>query len=106
MTKLDCNVVNCSYNKDDCCRRTDIQVEGEKATVSSETCCGSFAPRGCGCEDCHTTEVSKDTEISCDACECKYNDSHNCTAEHIGISGSHADTRSKTECGSFVCGRN
>lgn len=27
MTKLDCNVVNCSYNADNCCRRTDIQVE-------------------------------------------------------------------------------
>ena len=46
MTKLDCNVVNCSYNADNCCRRTDIQVEGTQAKTSSETCCGSFAPKG------------------------------------------------------------
>lgn len=39
MTKLDCNVVNCSYNADNCCRRTDIQVEGTQAKTSSETCC-------------------------------------------------------------------
>ena len=34
MTKLDCNVVNCSYNADNCCRRTDIQVEGTQAKLS------------------------------------------------------------------------
>lgn len=33
MTKLDCNVVNCSYNADNCCRRTDIQVEGTQAKL-------------------------------------------------------------------------
>ena len=59
MTKLDCNVVNCSYNADNCCRRTDIQVEGTQAKTSSETCCGSFAPKGSGCQSCHTTDVKK-----------------------------------------------
>ena len=49
MTKLDCNVVNCSYNEDNCCRREDIHVEGMKAKMPSETSCGSFAARGCGC---------------------------------------------------------
>ena len=43
MTKLDCNVVNCSYNEDNCCRREDIHVEGMKAKMPSETSCGSFA---------------------------------------------------------------
>ena len=63
MTKLDCNVVNCSYNADNCCRRTDIQVEGTQAKTSSETCCGSFAPKGSGCQSCHTTDVKKDTTV-------------------------------------------
>ena len=90
MTKLDCNVVNCSYNADNCCRRTDIQVEGTQAKTSSETCCGSFAPKGCGCQSCHTTDVKKDTTVSCEACECKFNEDHACHAGHIGISGGHA----------------
>ncbi len=64
MTKLDCNVVNCSYNADNCCRRTDIQVEGTQAKTSSETCCGSFAPKGSGCQSCHTTDVKKKIQPS------------------------------------------
>ena len=80
MTKLDCNVVNCSYNADNCCRRTDIQVEGTQAKTSSETCCGSFAPKGSGCQSCHTTDVKKDTTVSCEACECKFNEDHACHA--------------------------
>ena len=103
MTKLDCNVVNCSYNADNCCRRTDIQVEGTQAKTSSETCCGSFAPKGSGCQSCHTTDVKEDTTVSCEACECKFNEDHACHAGHIGISGGHADSSRETECGSFVC---
>lgn len=38
MTKLDCNVVSCSYNDDNCCSRQDILVEGTQAKTSSETC--------------------------------------------------------------------
>lgn len=101
MTKLDCNVVNCSYNADNCCRRTDIQVEGTQAKTSSETCCGSFAPKGSGCQSCHTTDVKKDTTVSCEACECKFNEDHACHAGHIGISGGHADSSRETECGSL-----
>lgn len=102
MTQLDCNVVNCFYNADNCCSRGDIQVEGESAKTPSETCCGSFTSRDCGCGNCHTTGT-KDTTVKCDACECMYNDDHACTAGHIGIAGGLADTSSKTECGSFAC---
>ena len=60
MTKLDCNVVSCSYNDDNCCSRQDILVEGTQAKTSSETCCGSFAPKGCGCgSNCHKDGAKK-----------------------------------------------
>ena len=101
MTKLDCNVVNCSYNADNCCKRTDIQVEGVKATTPSETSCGSFAPRGCGCHDCHIEGPKKETKVSCEAAECRFNREQECSAEHIGIAGGHADSSRETECGSF-----
>lgn len=45
----------------------------------------------------------KDTTVSCEACECKFNEDHACHAGHIGISGGHADSSRETECGSFVC---
>ncbi len=63
MTKLDCNVVNCSYNADNCCKRGDIHVEGIQAKTPSETCCGSFAPKGCGCGSNSTQEAKKDTNV-------------------------------------------
>ena len=47
--------------------------------------------------------VKKDTTVSCEACECKFNEDHACHAGHIGISGGHADSSRETECGSFVC---
>ena len=48
-------------------------------------------------------DVKKDTTVSCEACECKFNEDHACHAGHIGISGGHADSSRETECGSFVC---
>lgn len=102
MTKLDCNVVNCSYNGDNCCKRNDIHVEGIQAKTQSETCCGSFAPKGCGSSN-SVGEPEKDTNVLCDACDCRYNENKNCTAGHIGIAGGHADSCRETECGSFSC---
>lgn len=101
MTVLDCNVVNCSYNEDNSCKRQDIQVEGSNAKTPSETSCGSFAPRGCGCGVNTMGEAKKDTEVACEASECKFNENKKCSASHIGISGGHADSVRETECGSF-----
>lgn len=101
MTKLDCNVVNCAYNDDNCCRRNDIVITGKLAHVSSETCCSSFEPKGCECATNGTLCTCKDTDVCCEAVECKFNQSKHCHAEHIGICGGHADRSRETECGSF-----
>ena len=103
MTKLDFNVVNCSYNENNCCRREDIRVEGMQAKTPSETCCGSFAAKGCGCATNKMGEPAKETNVSCEATECKFNREKECCASHIGIAGGHADTCRETECGSFEC---
>lgn len=103
MTKLDCNVASCMYNKEDCCMRNNIEIEGDNARYASETCCGSFAQgkekNGC-CSDCG--KPSKDTDVCCDAVECKFNMSHKCSADHIGISGKYAGDMKETECASFA----
>jgi hypothetical protein len=106
MALLDCDVTNCTYNADRSCKRADISVEGKDACTSSETCCGSFSPRGC---DCTASNVScnceKETRVQCEASECAYNRQHQCTAGNIGISGGQlADSSQETCCGSFVCG--
>lgn len=103
MTVLDCNVVNCTYNEDNSCRRKDIHVEGTQAKVPSETCCGSFAAKGCGCASNRLGDAEKSTDVLCEAVECKFNESRMCAAKHIGIAGGHADNVRETECGSFEC---
>jgi hypothetical protein len=104
MTKLDCNVVNCSYNEDSCCKRTDIQIDGSKAKSPSETSCRSFAPKGCNCSNsAGSGKAEKNTAVSCTACDCKYNQKNSCSASHIGIAGGHADSSRETECQSFSC---
>ena len=45
MPKLDCSVVNCRYNEDYGCVRSNISVGGASAQNSSETRCDSFEER-------------------------------------------------------------
>lgn len=103
MAKLDCDVVNCTYNKDASCVRKNIGVEGDTARYASETCCGSFEVKrkGC-CSNAMSEDAAKDTDVNCGAVECKFNQNHKCSANHIGISGKYADDMSETECASFI----
>lgn len=104
MTRLDCNVVNCAFNNNNCCRRSEIDVQGRDAKMASETSCGSFSAKGCECTVANSNGCGcKETEVKCEATECKYNGSHRCMATHIGISGGHADCVRETECASFAC---
>lgn len=103
MTVLDCNVVNCSYNEDSCCKRKDIHIEGTQAKTPSETSCGSYTRKGCSCGSNSVGGAEKATNVLCEATECRFNESKNCAAKHIGIAGGHADNSRETECGSFQC---
>lgn len=42
MTKLDCTATNCIYNQNKVCAKDQVQVVGEQAHTSGETCCQSF----------------------------------------------------------------
>lgn len=101
MTRLDCCVRGCSYQKDNRCTRGDIHVQGSSADQTSDTNCGSFAEkRTYGTSNSNYTAPDH-AEISCEAKKCVFNESGMCGAEHIGITGSNADTSSETECASF-----
>lgn len=103
MTKLDCSVVNCTYNKDDSCCKDNIHVGGKHAKMTDETCCESFRERkyeGGSNADCIP---SKPTEISCDAVSCCHNQSCKCVAEKVRVSGKNACSCQNTECATFAC---
>ena len=105
MTELKCSVRSCSFQKDDCCCRGNITVEGAHANRNSETSCGSFQERSgssmansftnsCGCEK---------IQIDCKAHNCTYNENCKCTAAAIDVAGSGAKVCSETKCDTFEC---
>lgn len=102
MTKLDCNVVTCTYNSNKKCKRENITVGGNEAIKPSETACESFYPKGTN------TMTSLDDagpkaalNVACKAVTCVYNKDKKCTADHIAIAGIHAVATGETECGTF-----
>lgn len=103
MTNLDCSVKNCTYNKDDCCCRNNINVDGPHAKVTEETCCKSFAERKGDTSISEVEEAKKPTNVACNASNCIYNEDCYCDAEHIGIAGRDACCCTGTECASFRC---
>ena len=102
MTNLDCSVVGCAYNSNNTCKRENITVGGHEAHKASETACKSFSPKGTNTMINGMENAKKETNVACDAVNCKYNRERNCEAQRIGISGKHAVTNAETECGSFV----
>ena len=81
MTELKCSVRSCSFQKDDCCCRGNITVEGAHANRNSETSCGSFEEKkNCGCAN-STGKPPKMSDVTCEAVNCKFNEGrkHRCT---------------------------
>lgn len=103
MTILDCSVTGCIYNENRCCCKGDIMVEGKDARNNAETCCGSFVERKEGAGTNVEKRISKEINVSCEACNCEFNSNQKCTAEHIGIAGGNACNCGETECASFNC---
>ena len=103
MTKLDCSVVNCTFNKDNSCCKDSIHVGGHEAKVTDQTCCESFQERKNDSMSSSCGTPHKPTEVSCDATTCTYNQSCKCHAEQIQVSGSNACQCEQTECSTFRC---
>lgn len=103
MTRLDCSVVNCTYNKDNSCCKDNIHVGGRDARVTDQTCCDSFQERRTDGASNVNEIPSKPTEVSCDATSCIYNHLCKCHADQIQVAGSNACKCDQTECATFNC---
>lgn len=103
VTELKCSVRSCSFQKDDCCCRGNITVEGAHANRNSETSCGSFEEKkNCGCAN-STGKPPKMSDVTCEAVNCKFNEERKCHAKDIQVAGTNACTCMETECASFCC---
>lgn len=104
MTKLDCTVTNCYYNKDKLCCLDSIKVEGTTAEVSEGTACASFrdSKKDTFYNSCTCNDRPKDIlDIVCAAEKCVYNESCNCTADSIHVAGDKACDCRETKCATF-----
>lgn len=103
MTQLKCSAQTCMYNEDHYCCKGDIMVEGRDAMEPSATCCGSFRERTGENTTNAMEHPSRMIDVDCEAEKCVFNDDCKCTAQEIGIAGSHACNCQDTECASFEC---
>lgn len=99
MTQLDCNATECRYNEGRLCCRTGITVEGSSAMKMEETYCGNYEVGKDGTCINAVGEPDGRTEITCDACSCRYNKQAKCSAGSVDIISS--DGVGQTACGSF-----
>ena len=103
MADLNCAVENCTYNEEKRCCKGDLMVGGKHACCEEDTCCESFAQKREG-HDAYTSSLSHPSptiSVDCEVSKCVYNANYKCTAEHVEISGSGADTSRETCCSTF-----
>ena len=100
MTRLDCSVVNCAYNKEDSCCKDNIHVGGKNAKVTDETCCESFREKKDGMTNSNAIP-SKPTEVACEAECCCYNHSYKCAADLSPLACAYARARGADRMSSF-----
>ena len=102
MQKINCDVHNCSHNKDGICFSNRVDIGGVSASSSCGTCCGSFLNKYLYSDltDNTNSQGQRDCLI-CTAETCRYNENKLCSLSSINVSGSRSQIYSETECASF-----
>lgn len=101
MPALVCSAQKCVYNKEMYCSKDKIQVGGDSAKTSEDTCCASFVERSGDNMSNSVGTATEHTGVACEACDCKHNHETECHADKIGIVGASASRQENTECGTF-----
>lgn len=101
MTDLSCSARSCCHNSDYCCCLSSINVKGNSASKSDDTCCGSFFEDKSGSSQNASETPNITLDIGCEAVDCVYNETKKCNADHIDISGIRATNSGETLCSTF-----
>lgn len=99
MSKINCSVETCSYNKNGNCHSSSIKIEGVTAHNLQEVHCISFTST----DKCLKSNVQSECEyIICNAVNCLHNKDTQCGCYNICVSGSSALSCKQTNCCSFL----
>lgn len=101
MTLLRCGVHTCVHNKNEYCNLDAIEVAGSSAQTAEDTRCASFVERKGDNYSNTMGTASEESNITCQAKECQYNNSCKCHAAKINIAGNQACHSQETECSTF-----
>lgn len=101
MATIVCTVSNCYFNKREGCTAPALNVDGEKAHESRFTCCDTFIEQKPGVRS-SVHEPKSNTEITCKASNCVYNDHEYCEASRIVVNGKNAKHSEETCCSTFI----
>ena len=102
MNQLRCGVESCATNRDGCCCRSEIRVDGESARASRDTCCSSFQLEVPGMTNNAVSQTpTPRSEVLCDAQRCVHNCNGCCCASTVDISGEDAVAAGETRCRTF-----
>lgn len=97
-SNLRCNATNCAFNNKMECNAGAINIRGAQAVATDGTSCSSYVDRSSNAftnsVNCGKTNPSN---ISCEACNCTYNENKNCTASNVTIDAY------KASCDTFIC---
>lgn len=101
MLKLRCSAEKCIHNDHECCCRGEIEVAGQNASHSEETCCSSFYEDMGNVRNAIDQEPTVYMEVQCQAQNCTHNKNGECQADYIDMSGYGARQCDATCCSSF-----
>ncbi|MBE6022144.1 MAG: DUF1540 domain-containing protein [Cellulosilyticum sp.] len=101
MPKLRCSAQACIHNNQECCCRGEIQVSGQGADHSEETCCSNFYEDIGNARNVIQQEQTVYMDVTCEAENCTHNVAYKCQADYIDVSGYSACKCDETCCSSF-----
>ncbi|WP_304340850.1 DUF1540 domain-containing protein [Metaclostridioides mangenotii] len=103
MSKINCNVTNCSYYDNNVCYAEKINISGKSAQKSESTNCSSFLEKEHYSRLTNNTNNGK-TDLICNVSSCEHNGNGDvCNLQNIQVEPNTDKPviYSETYCGSF-----
>lgn len=102
MTKINCDVTNCSHNKSGVCFSNRVDIGGLNASTDCGTCCGSFLDEALYGNLTSNTNSSGSCDcLVCKVKSCNYNYNSLCSLDSINVCGANSKIYTETKCSSF-----
>lgn len=103
MPKINCSVGTCSYNQNQCCCASVVNIGGKGAMTTECTCCGTFLNKLGYSNLAQYTDGRGDLDaIMCKVETCAYNKGDHCMLQEIEVGSlKEAQIYTETDCLSF-----